>query len=87
MQKTTKRKYQDDGASSSKYVSSWASMRQYDDDHDSQWFEDQNTELGKDSPYLNVVTLKKIYGIYFHFYGLFFFHENMFVGLIIVVIL
>ncbi|XP_050734439.1 uncharacterized protein LOC127007443 isoform X2 [Eriocheir sinensis] len=47
IQKTTKRNYQDDGASGSRYVSSWASMKQYDDDHDRQWFEDQNAELAE----------------------------------------
>lgn len=63
IQKPVKRKYQDAGASGSRYVSSWAAMKQYDDDHDNQWFEDQNAELGKDSPYLNVINFKKIYGI------------------------
>lgn len=31
-------------------LSSWASMKQYDDDHDSQWFEDENARLGKYIP-------------------------------------
>lgn len=58
IQKPVKRKYQDDGASGSRYVSSWAAMKQYDDDHDKQWFEDENAQLGKDSPYLNVINFK-----------------------------
>lgn len=45
-----KRENQDESGYSGN-INSWASMKEYDDDHDSKWFEEENAWLGKDTSF------------------------------------
>lgn len=37
-------------------MSRWADIKEYDDDHDGEWFEEENKRLGKD--YLSLIHMK-----------------------------
>lgn len=42
------KEFQDEDVYGPKNMNRWADIKEYDDDHDSQWFEEENERLGKD---------------------------------------